>query len=202
MAAIIAAGTKIPPLTKSGDSVLEWACGNTSPSVVEALIEAGIDPNPKDAEPPLLAFAGINKNPEVIQALLNAGADVNARSIKVDPDMLEYKPFFLQGTTPLMLACTNFSTKDIVSFITVFLDGGANVNDANQGGYTPLMFAVNKDFNNERTADVIRLLIRAGADPNARNTEGLTAQDIAKANPNLKRIDLDAAFQAPSSKSG
>ena len=202
MTAIIAAGTKIPSLTKTGDSVLEWAFSNKSPSVVEALIEAGVDPNPKDAEPPLLAFAGINGNPEVIQALLDAGANVNARSIKVDPNMLEYKPFFLQGTTPLMSACTNISTENIVSFIRVFLDGGANVNDANQAGYTPLMFAVSKKYKNERTADVIRLLIHAGANPNARNTEGLTAQDIAQANPMLKKIDLDAAFQSTGSKSG
>jgi ankyrin repeat protein len=202
MTAIIAAGTRLPPLTKRGDSVLEWAFGNESPSVVEALMEAGVDPNPKNAEPPLLAFAGMNENPEVIQALLDAGADVNARSIKVDIELLEYKPFFVQGTTPLMLACTNISTEKIVPFITVFLEGGANVNDANQGGYTPLMFAVSRKYKNERTADVIRLLIEAGADPSARNKDGVTAREIAEANPALQRIDLDAAFQSTGSKPG
>ncbi len=202
MTAIIAAGTRIPPLTKRGDSVLEWAFGNKSPSVVEALMEAGVDPNPRNAEPPLLAFAGMNENPEVIQALLDAGADVNARSIKVDIGLLEYKPFFVQGTTPLMSACTNISTKKIVPFITVFLEGGANVNDANQGGYTPLMFAVSRKYMNERTADVIRLLIEAGADPSARNKDGGTAREIAEANPALQRIDLDAAFQSTGSKPG
>ena len=197
MAAIIDAGTTVPALTELGDSVLEWACENKSPSVVGALLDSGIDPNPKNVEPPLLAFARRNQNPSVIQTLLDAGADVNARSTEVDPFLLEYVPFFLQDTTPLMLACCNHSTKEAVSFVEVFLNGGANVNSVNQGGYTPLMFAVNKKSNNADTADVVRLLIRAGADPNARTSQGLTALDIARANPDLKKIDLDEAFQAP-----
>ncbi|MCP4741641.1 MAG: hypothetical protein GY871_05340 [Actinomycetales bacterium] len=196
MAAIIAAGTRLPPLTSDGESVLSWACGNPNPSVTEALLEAGVDPNPKDAEPPLLSFASLNVNPEVIQVLLGAGADVNARSIRVIPGMLEFKPFFLPGTTPLMLASDNISTEDIVPFISVLLDGGANANDANEGGYTPLMFAANKRYKTGSTAEVIRLLIQAGADPNARNESGLTARDIAEANPKLAEIDLDAAFQS------
>ena len=195
MAAIIAAGTRLPPLTRDGESVLSWASGNTNPSVVEALLEAGVDPNPKDAEPPLLSFASLNVDPEVIQVLLGAGADINARSIRVIPGMLEFKPFFLPGTTPLMLACDNISTEDIVPFISVLLDGGANANDANEGGYTPLMFAANKRYKTGSTAEVIRLLIQAGADPSARNQSGLTARDIAEANPKLAEVDLDAAFQ-------
>ena len=195
MAAIIAAGTRLPPRTSDGESVLSWACGNPNPSVVEALLEAGVDPNPKDAEPPLLSFASLNVNPEVIRILLGAGADVDARSTRVIPGMLEFKPFFLPGTTPLMLACDNISTEDIVPFISVLLDGGANANDANEGGYTPLMFAANKRYKTGSTAEVIRLLIRAGADPVARNQSGLTARDIAEANPKLAEIDLEAAFQ-------
>ena len=195
----IAAGTRLPPLTRDGESVLSWASGNPNPNVAEALLEAGVDPNPGNAEPPLLSFASFSVNPDVIQALLEAGADVNGRSIKVIPGMLEFKPFFLPGTTPLMLACDNISIEDIVPFISVFLDGGANPNDANEGGYTPLMFAANKRYKTGSTADVIRLLIQAGADPNARNESGLTARDIAEANPKLAEIDLDAAFDLRSS---
>ncbi|MEC8321000.1 MAG: ankyrin repeat domain-containing protein, partial [Planctomycetota bacterium] len=196
MAAILGAGTRIPPLTRDGGSVLSWASGNSNPSVAEALLAAGVDPNPREAEPPLLSFASVGVNPEVIQTLLDAGADVNGRSRKVIPGMLQFKPFYLPGTTPLMLACDNISISaaDIVPFVSVLLAGGADVNAANRGGYTPMMFAANKRYKTGSTAEVVRLRMEAGADPSVRNQAGLTARDIAEANPKLTGVDLDAVF--------
>ena len=95
-----------------------------------------------------------------------------------------------------MLACDNISISaaDIVPFVSVLLAGGADVNAANGGGYTPMMFAANKRYKTGSTAEVVRLLMEAGADPSVRNQAGLTARDIAEANPKLTGVDLDAVF--------
>ena len=51
-----------------------------------------------------------------------------------------------------------FGHKDLVNFL---LDRGANPNKANNAGWTPLQFAVNRDHHH-----VVQLLLERGADPN------------------------------------
>jgi ankyrin repeat protein len=53
---------------------------------------------------------------------------------------------------------------------------GANVNNLDKLGFTPLHWAANVDFGD--TA-ILELLLRSGADPKARNKEGLTPLEIA-----------------------
>lgn len=70
------------------------------------------------------------------------------------------------GLTPLMHAATASNT----AVLEAFLDGGASVNAADQGRrYTPLHFAVQK-----ARADIVRVLLAHGADPNAQDVFGNT----------------------------
>lgn len=57
------------------------------------------------------------------------------------------------------------------------MQGGAEVDKANAGGVTPLLFAVRK---NEK--DVVKQLMAAGADPHRANSGGLTAWKLAALN--------------------
>lgn len=68
---------------------------------------------------------------------------------------------------------------------------GAKVNRVDKKGITPLLYAASIDFGDSQMVD---LLLGAGADPNARTKEGLTALDLAR---RYKHADLIARLNAP-----
>jgi hypothetical protein len=78
----------------------------------------------------------------------------------------------LVNLTPLMLAAP-FGTPEM---IRVLLDAGARVNDKDRRGMTPLMFAASSET---QDAEVIKMLLAAGADTKVKTTEGETARDWA-----------------------
>ena len=94
-----------------------------------------------------------------IMASLAAGADVDVRDAN--------------GSTALINAVFHYPV-DCVEALQILLDAGADVNARTEDGYTVLMVAA-------RVAhlDVIRLLVKAGADKHATN-KGMSASRIAK----------------------
>ncbi|NCB28064.1 MAG: ankyrin repeat domain-containing protein, partial [Bacteroidia bacterium] len=105
--------------------------------------------------PPLHA-AIITGNLQITAELIKNGTDVN-KKIEEDPDRNI-------GSTPLHLACDYFSPK----IIFLLLDSGALCNTARDEGRTPLHLAALKDKN----GTVIRRMINAGADVNAKDKYG------------------------------
>ncbi len=107
--------------------------------------------------------------------LWGAIEDADAAAVRC---MLEEHPELLEtaddwGFTPLMHAVSCISRS--MPVITAILEAGANVNRKTQEGYTALHCAI--DVNGEanlNTAEVIGVLVAAGADLNARQHYGWT----------------------------
>ena len=120
--------------------------------------------------PPLHA-AIITGNPRITAELIKNGADVN-KKIEEDPNRNV-------GSAPLHLACKSdyFSPK----IIFLLLDSGALCYIPRNDGNTPLHLAAA----NDKKGAVVRRLINAGADVNAKDNYGWTPLSCASKNGNL-----------------
>lgn len=143
----------------AGTTLLHTACRYGIIEAVRLLIEAGADDTLLDGNEESPAHIAIfhdyisgskvletNERIELIRALKNtdcAGRD---------------------GRTPLLaaLACGDYSIRNQLA--PVFIEVGADVNHADDSGYTPLMLGSDMS--------VIKALVKAGADVNARNKDG------------------------------
>ena len=179
---------------ENGFTPLIVAAGfNADPEVIPALIEAGAAVNAQDAYgmTPLMWAAWKNHNPEVIAALLHAGADAGARNKSgLSALDLALKNDSLKNTDVLKLLersstraamnyrdfiwlCASGSAEEVQDAIR----SGVNVNAKTEDdptleqGRTVLMWAAqyNKD------PAVIKVLVNAGADVNAKDRAGRTA---------------------------
>jgi len=104
-------------------------------------------------------------HPAMLTMLLRGGADPNVRS--------------LHNNTPLHLLCeevggTPESVQERVELVSALISANADVNARNEGGVTPLMFAVQN-----KQADIVRTLLQHGADASAVDKKGRTAMQIA-----------------------
>jgi ankyrin repeat protein len=174
-----------------GITPLWLAATNRSPSLMTALLEHGADASAAlpHGETPLMAAAR-SGDAESIRLLLEAGADPNAKEASL-------------GETALMWA----AAEDHAEAIRVLVAGGANPNLASSaldlapmnwlqigmvstvlpvGGWPPLLFAARE---NARAGALA--LIEAGADPDIRDPDGLTAMNVAVMN---QHYDLAVAL--------
>ncbi len=132
---------------------------------VTLLRSKGADPNRKmlllGAFPtsPLSIVAG-SGDAVTMRALIAAGADIH----ELDPDGLNLLDFAVLANH--------------LEAAQALIAAGVPVNQADQFGYTPLLYASTIDFGDSRMVD---LLLHAGADPSIRNKEGRTALAQAKA---------------------
>lgn len=111
----------------------------------------------------------------MLEFLISKGGDPN----EVDDDKISN------------LAWASISNR--VSIVQSLLAHGAQVNTVDRFGMTPLLYAAS--INHGDTA-VMEKLIAAGADPTAKNKEGLTAFDLAKTYHHDAMVKLLAAKTA------
>ena len=167
-----------------GKFPLHWTAQSESPAGVKALIDAGADLEARDNDglTPLLRAAATPEynwgtlDPEVqvalVEVLTDAGADLEARA--------------LLGGTPLHLAVAIGNP----SAVKALLDAGANLEARADKGNTPLHwaagFSTSPDWDRENPLAswgpyrawlqwlAMKILLKAGADPNARAELGIT----------------------------
>jgi ankyrin repeat protein len=149
-----------------GQTALMWAAAENNPDAIERLLEAGAerDATSNDGEFDALKFAVRGGAIEATRALLDAGAAVNAT--------------MADGTSMLVLAVTNAHYE----LADVLLDYGADPNAAEQGWTALHQIAWSRRWNmgfnlpgpyqtgDLDSLDLVRELVAAGADVNARQT--------------------------------
>ncbi len=146
------------------------ACRKGNVELIKKLAKINTDtinkPNKSGYTP--LIIAGYRNQLDAVKALLDLGANVNAVS---------------EDGTVLTAACY----KSNVALVKLLLAYKADVNIKNNGGTTPLMFAI-MDENEE----IVKLLIAAGADVTMKDNSNKSVQEYAVNCDNLaiKKIIL------------
>ena len=109
-----------------------------------------------------LGLACFFGNVSAVEQLLRAGAEVNA----ADRNPMRVAPIHSAGA--------NRDPQIALTITRMLIDSGAEINVAQEGGWTPLHEAA-AHGNDE----LVRLLLENGADKNARGTNGKTPADLA-----------------------
>jgi ankyrin repeat protein len=172
--ALIKAGAKVDSATRKGFTPLAFAVMKNDAASVQRLIEAGADPNyalpDKDATR-ILAMAGSYKSTEAAIALLDGGANPNF----ADP----------KGFTPLHIAAESGDVALVKKLLSKGAVLDARTSPAKKVSFNPIeKTLILFSFSGEQTplllaakynrVDVMRVLIEAGADTQAKSGDGTT----------------------------
>ena len=205
---LLARGAHVNAQVQQGYSALTAAIQAEKPNLelIQALLKAGANPNivfDSNGYTPLI-WPESGKHPEIVRALIEAGADVNAkiggytalysailsrhlgtvREILKAPHLNpnienDHKVTALSSAIIAshdVLAANAEFVKALPEIIQALVKKGADVNHkVGETGNTPLMQAVLA-----ARPDIIKILLAAGADKNARNIDGYTALELAE----------------------
>jgi ankyrin repeat protein len=138
---LIAVGADPSLANRHGVTPLALACENGSAPVIEALIDAGANPEGSGTgEPPILVAARTG-NVDAVKTLVAHGANVNA--------IEDWR-----GQTALMWAAAD----DHAAAVHALLESGSDVHARSKGGFTALLFAARQG-----ALDAVRTLLDGGA---------------------------------------
>ena len=200
---LIAAGADVNVKNnKYGWTPLYSATGGGHKKITELLIDKGADVNAKDdtGMTPLhyeaMSWAAYHGHKEIVELLIAKGADVDAKGDDgrtpldwaVDLGYTELADLLRKHagkTSEELFALFKAAAKGNIEAVKQHLDGGADVNAKDGGGWTPLHFAA--WFGHTEVAE---LLIAKGADVNAKDHTGRTPLNEAIETNQTKTADL------------
>ncbi len=149
---LIKAGANVNRKDKNNFTPLMYA---NSPELVKELLKAGANPNIKNkfGETALLNFFGRDSIDETntIRAFVEGGANLNIKNS--------------QGETPLMSSIRHGHK----TYIKELMKGNVDVNIPNNEGFTPLMIASLHGNPLNKNTQLVKDLINAGANVNAKD---------------------------------
>ena len=131
--------------------------------IARALIEAGANIDERDGINycTALIYASLAVKPVLVETLMQSGADVNATSKSgMNP---------VHALTLIKIEASNITEVDRNEILLLLIHGKADINAQAKNGNTPLHYAVRTGLTN-----VIKMLLRAGADPDKLNKVGMT----------------------------
>jgi ankyrin repeat protein len=160
----------------NGSTALMLSCQYNFIDMAKFLIDHGADLNlqTKNGQTALMAAAGSSE--KLFNLLLEKGADIKQ---KAD-----------DGTTVFTRACIGVLSGTVpLSVVYTLLDKGVNVNEASTSGraegYTCLMMAARN-----KQPELVRLLVKNGADVNLKAKDGKSALSLAKAENDTEMVKL------------
>jgi ankyrin repeat protein len=176
---LLDAGAGIEGANEDGQTALMLAIKTGELPIVEMLVKAGAKVNTVEKfqnQTPLMWAATAPKNAgEMTKLLLSKGANVKPRALYSDwPNQIsseprgQYRP--VGGLTALLYASRN----GCYDCVEALIGSGADVNVPTPEGVTPLMVALDNDYNG-----VANLLLDRGANPHVSDWWGRTALFIA-----------------------
>lgn len=189
----ISAGVDIESVCPTtGTTALGSAAMAGKVEVMRVLIEAGADIHGSNLDRPPLIVAAFGRWADSVRVLIDAGVDPNARSkngatgiypairnrsFEVASLLVERGAQIDDGDGALVVACVDSADHTVDrEFFAKLMSLGARVDAQAPGGWTALIASARKGHEGD-----VRFLVARGADVTLKDSEGLTALDLARA---------------------
>ena len=162
---LLGADADVSVRDSSGRTALHVAAFAGHDAIVRTLVEAGADPNALENDRyDIVTIAAVANDLELLETALSLGGDARNTTSPYD------------GTA--LIAAAHLGHGAVVD---VLIAAGAPLNHINNLGWTALIEAVILGDGGHDHIEIVKALVRAGADKDIKDRQGQTALDLARA---------------------